>query len=84
MMSHGDQINFLKQSARDFNAARIPNGPWGVLIKTIGNNCHGYSCDILCAGQGPGQIQVDVLINEEIVTWGGPIFNPTVRQCEIQ
>lgn len=35
--------------------------PYGVLIKTSGNNCAGLSCDIICTGNGSEQDQYDVL-----------------------
>ena len=59
------------------------------LQKTSGANCNGYSCDILCLGNGRGQVQRDVLIDAEgsqIPLWGGPI-DPAVmavRTCEPQ
>ena len=64
-------VEFLSRSARSMNAAGVPGGPFGILRKTGGNNCNGYSCDILCAGQGNAQRQWDVLVAEEFPTFGG-------------
>ncbi len=33
-------------------ARRLSGGPWGLLVKTSGNNCGGYGCDIVCNAQG--------------------------------
>lgn len=91
-MSAGDTVNFLRASAKDFNAVPIPDGPFGILRKTSGTNCLGYSCDILCAGQGNSQKQWDVLIDADpgsgpaIPIWGPPHTAPNIRidTCEIQ
>lgn len=64
-------ILWLARVARDFNVAGVPGGPYGILQKRTGNNCEGYSCDILCSGQGNNQLQFDVLVNDEIPVWGG-------------
>lgn len=64
-------VLWLKRIARDFNVAGVPGGPYGILQKRSGNNCEGYSCDILCSGQGNNQLQFDVLVNDEIPVWGG-------------
>jgi hypothetical protein len=83
-MSSSQIVAFLRGSARDMTKAGVSGGPFGILQKTSGNNCQGYSCDIICAGQGSSQKQWDVLIDEKYVNWGSPIDNPTVRVCEIQ
>jgi len=88
-MSHSELVSFLRASARDINRAGSAGGPWGLLQKTSGANCNGYSCDILCLGNGSGQVQRDVLLDAEgsqIPLWGGPI-DPAVmavRVCEPQ
>jgi hypothetical protein len=84
-MSVADHVAFLRGSARDFNAAGIASGPFGILVKTTGSNCNGYSCDILCAGNGPAQKQWDVLVGVP----GTPVNfaavdTPAIRVCEIQ
>jgi hypothetical protein len=66
-----DHVLWLSRVARDFNFAGVPGGPYGILQKRTGNNCEGYSCDILCSGQGNNQLQFDVLVNDEIPVWGG-------------
>lgn len=91
-MSAGDTVNFLRASAKDFNSVPIADGPFGILRKTSGTNCLGYSCDILCAGQGDSQKQWDVLIDADpgsgpaIPVWGPPHTAPNIRidTCEIQ
>jgi hypothetical protein len=86
-LSKSDHINFLRGTARDFNTHGIPEGPFGVLRKTSGNNCEGYSCDIICSGQGSSQKQWDVLVDETYPAWGSPkTINDNIRVdvCEIQ
>jgi hypothetical protein len=88
-MSGGQILEFLKASARSLNRNGIGGGPFGILRKTSGHNCSGYSCDILCAGQGTAQRQTDVLGDADgaqIAGWGGTITWPQIRidVCEIQ
>jgi hypothetical protein len=88
-MSHSELVEFLKNSARDINRAGTAGGPWGVLVKTSGAQCNGYSCDILCLGNGGSQVQRDVLIDAEgsqLPIWGNPISGGSmvVRPCEPQ
>lgn len=51
-MAPGDLLQFLKGIARDLNAGAFPDKSYGVLVKTGGNNCGGYSCDIICSTNG--------------------------------
>jgi hypothetical protein len=60
-MSHNDMFNFMRAVAQSLNRNGIPGGPFGILRKQSGTNCNGYSCDVLCAGQGGSQRQWDVL-----------------------
>jgi hypothetical protein len=88
-MDAGQIVAFLKASARDINSLGTQGGPWGILVKTSGAQCNGYSCDILCLGNGGGQIQRDVLIDAEgsqTPIWGGPLSGGSiaVRPCEAQ
>jgi hypothetical protein len=88
-MSHSQIVSFLRASARDINSSGAAGGPWGILVKDSGTNCNGYSCDILCLGNGGGQIQRDVLIDAEgsqTPIWGSPKSGAqiAVRQCEAQ
>lgn len=71
MHSADAHVVWLSRVARDFNIARVPGGPYGILRKRTGNNCAGYSCDILCAGNGNSQLQFDVLVDDRIPVWGG-------------
>jgi hypothetical protein len=72
--------------SKELNRAGVEGGPFGLLRKVVGNNCLGYSCDIICAGQGGGQEQYDYLINDEIPVWGSPKSGSQIRVdvCEIQ
>ena len=88
-MNAGQLADFLKATARSLNRNGIDGAGWGVLRKTSGNQCNGYSCDIVCTGQGTGQRQVDVLGDAEgaqTAGWGGSHFWPNIRAdvCEIQ
>jgi hypothetical protein len=88
-MSPGDIVNFLISSARSLNANGISGGPFGLLRKGGGSNCNGYSCDIICSGQGNSQRQWDVLGDAEgaqVPAWGGPNGVPNIRVdvCEIK
>lgn len=81
---HGLLHEFLERVAHDLNRGGHEHAPYGRLVKTVGNNCHGYSCDIICSGQGNGQRQWDVLIDEDALQ--GPVWNRvaqiTPRHCE--
>jgi hypothetical protein len=91
-MSGAQIIDFLRASAHDLNAARVADGPFGVLRKDDGacftHPSSRYSCDIICSGNGSSQKQWDVLMagdpNQGIAepTWNrlGAIV---VRPCEI-
>ncbi|HSL21837.1 MAG TPA: hypothetical protein VK886_09885 [Vicinamibacterales bacterium] len=88
-MSAGDKVNFLRGSAHDMNVVGIAEGPFGLLRKSGGINCGGYSCDVLCSGQGTAQKQWDVLIdhnNAAVPIWGSPHTYPNIRAdtCDIQ
>ena len=88
-MSSSQLVTFLRQVARSLNANGISGGPFGILRKGSGHNCGGYSCDIVCAGQGSGQSQWDVLGDadgSQFPTWAGPKRAPNIRAdvCEIQ
>lgn len=84
-MSPTSLEQFIYRSVIEFKASGIPGGPYGRLVKRTGNNCGGYSCDIICVGQGPGQLQYDVLIAENTPTWGAPLSGPGIRVdvCEV-
>lgn len=87
-MDASQLLEMLRQTARDLTAAAISPGGFGVLVKTGGHNCHGYSCDIICAGNGSGQRQWDVLGDvdgAQFPMWSEvPPQNVTVRPCETQ
>jgi hypothetical protein len=86
-MGANEIVEFLRLSARDLNKAGISGGPFGVLVKTSGNQCNGYSCDILCSGHGGSQRQWDVLVDaggSNGLTWHEVAAPVTVRPCEIQ
>lgn len=83
-MAPAEFLEFLRGVAWDFNRVGVAGGPFGVLVKTFGNNCGGYSCDIICSGQGDDQNHYDILIDEKIPSWGGSIPDVRADVCEIQ
>lgn len=47
------QLNqFLRLIATDLNNGNHAGGPFGILEKVNGNQCLGYSCDIICSSSG--------------------------------
>jgi hypothetical protein len=87
-MNSGEIVAFMKAVADSLNRNGIPGGRFGVLLKPSGNNCGGYSCDIICSGQGGGQRQWDILSDVEGAQgpmWGElPSSHIQVRVCEIR
>jgi hypothetical protein len=88
-MNSSQIVTFLRNVARSLNANGIADGPFGILRKGSGASCNGYSCDIICAGNGGGQRQYDVLGDAEGAQtpgWAGPHTLPHIRVdvCEIQ
>lgn len=88
-MNDGQIADFLRATAASLNRNGIGGGPWGVLRKEGGHNCGGLSCDIVCAGSGTSQKQVDVLGDAEgaqIAGWGATKVWPDIRidLCIIQ
>ena len=86
-MSHDQMAVFIRNVARSLNASGISGGPFGILRKASGANCGGFSCDIICAGQGGGQRQYDVLGDidgAQSPGWSGPLGTIRVDVCEIQ
>lgn len=87
-MTAGQTVAFLRGVAQDLNAKRIDSYPFGILSKP-GSVCNGYSCDIICSGNGGSQRQWDVLLDGDpdsgaaIPTWS-PLGSIVVRSCEIQ
>lgn len=84
-MSSSEFVAFLRGLASDLNAGGFPYAPnYGILQKPDGNNCNGYSCDIICVGQGNGQLQWDVLIDDgRQAGWSGPLGTIVPRICEV-
>lgn len=88
-MSSSQLLSLMRAIARDLNANGVGGGPYGILRKGGGHNCGGYSCDIVCAGQGNDQRQWDALSDAEGAAspvWSGPFTLPNIRVdvCEIQ
>lgn len=88
-MSHGQMYTFIKAVAQSLNRNGISGAPFGILRKQSGMNCNGYSCDVICSGQGNSQRQWDVLGDidgAQSPGWGGPHTMPGIRVdlCEIQ
>jgi hypothetical protein len=74
-----EHVSFLRGSMRDFNRVGVLGGGFGLLRKESGNQCGGYSCDVVCRGQGGAQKQYDVLISEETPTWSGSPIGGSIR-----
>ena len=88
-MSHDQMGSLMHAIARSLNANGIGGGPFGVLRKSAGTNCGGYSCDVICAGSGGGQRQYDVLGDidgSQNPGRNGPLTAPNIRidVCEVQ
>ena len=87
-MGSGEIVAFLKAVADSLNANGVSGGRFGLLLKPSGNNCSGYSCDIICSGNGGGQRQWDVLSDVEGsqgAMWSElPSSHIQVRACEIR
>lgn len=88
-MSTTDVVNFLFATAKSLTRNAIAGAPFGVLRKSGGSNCNGYSCDIICAGQGNSQKQWDVLGDSDgaqTPNWNGPATVPNIRvdTCDIR
>jgi hypothetical protein len=78
-------VSFLKSLAASLNANGISGGPFGILVKDGGHNCNGYSCDIICSGNGSSQRQWDVLVDaggQSLPVWQS-LSQIAVRPCEI-
>lgn len=81
---HDKLPEFLMRVANDLNRANMEHAPYGILIKSIGANCQGFSCDIICSDRGMHR-QWDVLIDEDggqIPAWSR-VETPTARPCQI-
>jgi hypothetical protein len=82
-----DQIlPLLRGIATDLPAAGVAGGPVGLLRKSAGHQCGGYSCDVLCAGQGSAQRQWDVLGDVDGAAspaWGEITGPKRIDVCEI-
>jgi hypothetical protein len=88
-MSSSQTVQFLRSTAASLTRNGISGGPFGLLRKSGGSSCNGFSCDIICSGQGNAQKQWDVLGDAEGAqnpSWNGPNTVPHIRVdvCEIQ
>jgi len=88
-MDSGQLLQFERAVARSLNANGISGGPFGILRKSSGSSCGGYSCDIICSGSGTSQKQWDILGDAEgaqTPAWNGPSTYPGIRVdvCEVQ
>jgi len=88
-MSRSQMATLMRAIARSLNRNGIAGAPFGILRKNFGSQCDGYSCDIICSGQGNGQRQWDVLGDidgAQSPGWSGPKTVPDIRidVCEIQ
>ena len=85
-MSSSQLAQFLRSTARNLNTNGVNGAPFGLLRKSGGANCDGYSCDVLCSGQGGGQRQWDVLHDMEGAqepVWDGPLPTIRVDVCDV-
>lgn len=86
-MGSAEFIVFLNATVRNLNANGIPGAPFGLLRKNVGHQCEGYSCDVICSGQGGGQLQWDIVHDidgAQSPTWAGPHSgNIRVDSCEV-
>jgi hypothetical protein len=81
-MDAGQAVVFLKNVAGDLNKAGKWGTGYGLLQKTSGSNCNGYSCDIIC--QVGGAHIYDVLIDSDatqVPTWGEK--DPSPSKCDV-
>jgi hypothetical protein len=86
-MSSSQIVDFLGNVASDLTASGINGAPFGLLLKDSGHQCNGYSCDIVCSGNGSGQRQWDVLRDADatqIPVWGEITGPKIVRTCVIR
>jgi hypothetical protein len=84
-MSPADRVEFLHRIAHDLNRASAVFAPYGLLLKSSGNNCYGYACDIICSNTGGVHRQWDVLSDEDrsqTPLWG-QVGDVAPRGCEI-
>jgi hypothetical protein len=83
-MSVDQRIEFLRRIAYDLNRLPAEHAPYGVLVKSSGHNCNGYSCDIICSDTGRHR-QWDVMLDEDGIQ--APVWNRlgdvAVRPCEV-
>lgn len=81
-MGRTETVAFLREVARDLNAASFSGGPMGILSKTSGNNCDLYSCDIVCNSRGEGWDVLSDWDGSQGAAWIGPKSVPNA--CQIQ
>lgn len=84
-MSHSQMYDLMVAVVQSLNRNGISGGPFGVLRKSGGTNCNGFSCDIVCSGNGSGQRQWDVLGDidgAQTPNWNGPLPTIRVDVCE--
>ena len=81
-MSTAQMLEFVKATVRSLNRNGISGAPFGILRKEGGHNCGGYSCDVICSGNGGGQRQWDILGDIEGAQdprWAGPNTGSSIR-----
>lgn len=69
-MDPGQLYQFLRLVASDLNAHPFSAGPYGILEKTSGNNCNGFSCDIICGAGGRIWDTLGDSEGAQVPTWG--------------
>ena len=81
-MERAETVVFLKEVARDLTASGNPDKPFGILKKSGGNNCEGYSCDIICAKSNVWDVLSD-WDGAQTPLWGS-LGGPPNNTCEYQ
>jgi hypothetical protein len=75
-------LQFLRGIAKDLNAGNFSGGAFGILSKPGGNNCGGYSCDIICSSSGNIWDTLADSEGAQSPTWGAK--GTSSSTCEIQ
>ena len=86
-MSHDQMFQYVKAVAQSLNRNGISGAPFGILRKAGGTNCNGYSCDVVCSGNGGGQRQWDVLGDidgSQNAGFGEITGTKRIDACEVQ
>jgi hypothetical protein len=84
--SHMDRAQtnqFLRLVAADLNNGHFQGGAFGIFKKTSGNNCMGYSCDIICSSGGGAWDVLGDWDGDQSPLWLFKGSEPPNPSCEI-